>query len=201
MPVTVDLHAKEYSAKSFVVRGNTKIYKEKLKEIGGKYNSRLKDDESEDGISPGWIFPKNKLPQFNNFLNTFQQSVETFPPDEITCSGCKELNKKMDELNRKMQKILDFHEENEKMRKQMMSGTSNMCSNIMKNFFGGPMNISPENDNQIPLSSIEDNINTMDFRDKLNFPPNQNYHKMVPPSVSIIEEIIEEDEPSAILFN
>lgn len=39
----------DYSDKSFVVYGDTKIYKEKLKEMGGKYNPNLL-------VGCGWIF-------------------------------------------------------------------------------------------------------------------------------------------------
>jgi len=56
-PSTNVLTIIEYSEKSFVVFGTkTKEIKEKLKELGGKYNPSLKH---QDGSSfPGWIFSK-----------------------------------------------------------------------------------------------------------------------------------------------
>ena len=44
----------EYSAKSVAVIGDTKTHKDTLKELGGKWNSRLK-------CGPGWIYPKTKV--------------------------------------------------------------------------------------------------------------------------------------------
>ena len=41
---------KKYSDKSIAVYGDTKIYKDKLKALGGKWNANLRD-------GPGWIFP------------------------------------------------------------------------------------------------------------------------------------------------
>ncbi len=40
----------DYTEKTFIVQGNTKDYKDKLKEIGGKWN----------GIKKFWIFPNSK---------------------------------------------------------------------------------------------------------------------------------------------
>lgn len=42
-----------YTAKSFIVIGNTQPHKETLKALGGKYNAKLK-------AGAGWIFPTNK---------------------------------------------------------------------------------------------------------------------------------------------
>lgn len=41
----------QYSDYSIAVMGDTKPHKDKLKELGGKYNGKLK-------TGPGWIFPK-----------------------------------------------------------------------------------------------------------------------------------------------
>ena len=50
MPKT-DIFIEDYSAKSFVVLGNTIIYKEDIKQLGGKFNKNL------SGNRVGWIFP------------------------------------------------------------------------------------------------------------------------------------------------
>jgi hypothetical protein len=44
----------DYSDKAIAVIGDTKAIKDKLKELGGKFNFRL-------SCGPGWIFPKTKL--------------------------------------------------------------------------------------------------------------------------------------------
>ena len=43
----------DYSEKSIVLTGNTKPYKEEIKSLGGRWNSRLKDG---DETMMGWIF-------------------------------------------------------------------------------------------------------------------------------------------------
>jgi len=53
-----------YSDKSFVIRGEeTKEYKDKLKELGGKWNSNLKD-------GGGWIFSNNNKNKVQDWVNT-----------------------------------------------------------------------------------------------------------------------------------
>ena len=44
-----ELIIEDYSEKSFVIKNSSKILKEELKFVGGKWNSRLK-------TGPGWIF-------------------------------------------------------------------------------------------------------------------------------------------------
>jgi hypothetical protein len=41
-----------YSEKSFILVGDTKQFKEQIKNIGGKWNSKLKNNHK------GWIFSK-----------------------------------------------------------------------------------------------------------------------------------------------
>jgi len=56
-----NLNITSYSEKSFVIRGDTKIYKEKIKELGGKWNRNLKG-------GPGWIFSNNKRTIIDNWI-------------------------------------------------------------------------------------------------------------------------------------
>jgi len=58
----VPLSLWEYSEKSFVIRGDTKKYKDTLKELGGKWNSNLKD-------GAGWIFPNTKRNDVDEWLS------------------------------------------------------------------------------------------------------------------------------------
>jgi len=55
----------EYSEKSFVVFGDTKPYKDSLKALGGKFNSKLKIEGEE---TPGWIFSKKQSEKVQKFL-------------------------------------------------------------------------------------------------------------------------------------
>lgn len=52
----------EYSEKSIAVIGDTKPIKDKLKELGGKFNFRL-------SCGAGWIFPKTKLTELEAVFN------------------------------------------------------------------------------------------------------------------------------------
>lgn len=51
-----EVYIHDYSEKSFAVFGNTKPIKDRLKEIGGKFNPRLHPFGAERDV-PGWIFP------------------------------------------------------------------------------------------------------------------------------------------------
>ena len=206
-----DIYIQEYTPKSLVIRGNTKAYKEELKKLGGKYNSRLKDIDSSSGVSPGWIFSKAKANLINNFLTTGQVLEEDEYPEEIqmteqvtkmreikatpvqvekssivnhtkndSCSHCQELRKEIAELNQKMDKILNFFDKSEQLRKNMMTGAGNM----MKNIFGATAEMMNDCTNEI-------------YKEMDPFPrPQVGRIMRPPPSVSVIED----DCPTAILF-
>ena len=59
---TGEIYIEEYSDKALVVRGDTKPVKVTLKEIGGKFNPKLKG-------GPGWIFSKKKETDVKEALN------------------------------------------------------------------------------------------------------------------------------------
>lgn len=63
-----DISIEQYSERSIVVYGDTRKYKEDLKKLGGKYNSRLNG-------KPGWIFPKTKEGDVNRFINGGERLV------------------------------------------------------------------------------------------------------------------------------
>ena len=59
--VTITIIIQEYSPKSFVVRGDTKPFKDELKNMGGRWNTHLT-------VGAGWIFSnehKSKVEQPN----------------------------------------------------------------------------------------------------------------------------------------
>lgn len=55
----------EYGEKSFVVIGDTRPVKDKLKELGGRFNSGLK-------CGPGWIFKVEQLNNIKQWLTNVQ---------------------------------------------------------------------------------------------------------------------------------
>ena len=70
MSAITNINIETYSERAIVVRGNTEDHKEQLKALGGKWNSRLKD-------GPGWIFPKTKKQEIENWIATRQLPVGT----------------------------------------------------------------------------------------------------------------------------
>lgn len=62
----------DYSEKSIAVFGNTIAIKDKLKEMGGKYNANLKKDKNVDIKEPGWIFIKSKKDEVSKFIEEIQ---------------------------------------------------------------------------------------------------------------------------------
>jgi hypothetical protein len=58
-----DITIEDYSEKAIVVRGETRPHKDKIKELGGTWNAKLRD-------GPGWIFPKTKRSAILQWLST-----------------------------------------------------------------------------------------------------------------------------------
>lgn len=58
-----DLTVEDYSEKAIVVRGDTKSHASSLKNLGGKWNSRLRD-------GPGWIFSKKVEDKVHSYVQT-----------------------------------------------------------------------------------------------------------------------------------
>jgi hypothetical protein len=56
----------EYSEKAIAVFGNTKPIKDKLKELGGRFNPFLIDNGKK---CAGWVFAKSKRPELTQMLN------------------------------------------------------------------------------------------------------------------------------------
>ena len=62
-----EIYIENYTEKSFVVLGDTRPHKENIKKLGGKWNSRLKDNKM------GWIFPMSKKDYVEKYINDFKQ--------------------------------------------------------------------------------------------------------------------------------
>lgn len=62
-----------YSDKSFVITGNTKEHKDTLKDLGGKWNSKLT-------CGSGWIFSLTKKKEVEEWLQKNQQNTSSSSP-------------------------------------------------------------------------------------------------------------------------
>jgi hypothetical protein len=61
------VYIEDYTAKSFVVRGETREHKDSLKSLGGKWNSALTDRESGDKFG-AWLFWNEKRNDIQKWL-------------------------------------------------------------------------------------------------------------------------------------
>lgn len=61
------IYIEDYSAKSFVVRGETRDYKDALKSMGGKWNSRLTDKTTGDKFG-AWLFWSDKRAELDTWI-------------------------------------------------------------------------------------------------------------------------------------
>jgi hypothetical protein len=98
---------KDYSTYSFVVFGDTKIHKDKLKELGGKYNGKL-------SVGPGWIFSLDKKDKIQEWYDGLKSSPIIDPRDEIIAKLKKE-----NELLKK--EIMELREENQELQEALSS--------------------------------------------------------------------------------
>ena len=99
------INIKDYSAYSFVVFGDTKIHKDKLKELGGKYNGKL-------SVGPGWVFSLDKKDKVQEWYDGLNLSSD--PRDEIIAQLKKE-----NEMLKK--EIIDLREENQELQEALSS--------------------------------------------------------------------------------
>jgi hypothetical protein len=96
---------KDYSAYSFVVFGDTKIHKDKLKELGGKYNGKL-------SVGPGWVFSLDKKDKVQEWYDGLKSSSD--PRDEIIAQ-LKEENEML------KKEIVELREENQELQEALSS--------------------------------------------------------------------------------
>lgn len=69
------IYIEDYSAKSFVVRGETRDYKDVLKSMGGKWNSRLTDKTTGDKFG-AWLFWSDKREELDTWIANGCRSAE-----------------------------------------------------------------------------------------------------------------------------
>jgi len=103
----------EYTSKSFIVLGNdTKLIKENLKNMGGKWNSNLKDENG--GKFGAWIFSNKRLQEVEEFLSSepFITPKTTpkrllSPPKIISKKKYQDYSKRIENLELKVNELFD----------------------------------------------------------------------------------------------
>ena len=71
----------EYTEKSIVVCGDTKLYKDKLKAMGGKWNANFTNKTTGEKFG-GWMFPKTKLDIVKTGLYLVKRPDTPMPSEE-----------------------------------------------------------------------------------------------------------------------
>jgi hypothetical protein len=109
----------EYSDRSIAVYGDTKEYKDKLKELGGKFNSNLRE-------GAGWIFPKTKESAVREFVRTGAVStpVRAIAPKPVP-QAPRKADKTLEDDIMSHIKTLDFQQ-----RVAFMAKISTMCTEL-----------------------------------------------------------------------
>jgi hypothetical protein len=110
----------EYSDRSIAVYGDTKEYKDKLKELGGKFNSNLRE-------GAGWIFPKMKESAVREFVRTGAVStpVRAVVAPKPVPQAPKKADKTLEHDIMSHIKTLDFQQ-----RVAFMAKISTMCAEL-----------------------------------------------------------------------
>jgi len=72
----------DYTDKSFVVVGDTKNIKDRLKELGGRYNPNLTHPETKERLS-AWIFSKKQKEKVESFISNPEKSHSNGNKDPI----------------------------------------------------------------------------------------------------------------------
>ena len=111
-----EIYVESYTEKSFVVLGNTKPHKDNIKKLGGKWNSKLRDNKM------GWIFPISKKQSVEEYINDFQKTgkikqiqgmSQNFQNTDLT-----EILKRLEKLEMEVKQLRKEKEENENEEKK-----------------------------------------------------------------------------------
>jgi hypothetical protein len=126
----------QYSEKAIAVLGDSRKYKEQLKNIGGKYNPNL---TYEGKRQPGWIFPKKMIGSVKPIIN-FRMDK----PD-ISITG-RSFPKNKDIYIENAQKILKFL-----ARRDKINSLSDMDSDLYYDIFGESFGFYSLNDSRLSV--------------------------------------------------
>lgn len=88
--------------KSVILYGNTKPFKEEIKKLGFRFNSYL----SVGGEKvPGWFYPRSKIKNMDNFINSFPFEVSLIDEDSNTEEVPNKNSKETKKPTSKTQKV------------------------------------------------------------------------------------------------
>ena len=97
----LSIKIEDYSENSFVLQGDdTKKYKDKIKELGGKWNSNLK-------IGAGWIFNIKNKSAVKEWMQTFENNVVE-PVQTFATKTQSNYENKVENKDEDIEKIFDL---------------------------------------------------------------------------------------------
>lgn len=73
----------EYTEKSIVVCGDTKLHKDKLKAMGGKWNANFTNKKTGEKFG-AWMFPKIKMDIVKNWQLSLSKRPDTPMPSPVS---------------------------------------------------------------------------------------------------------------------
>lgn len=82
----MSIYIEDYTAKSFVVRGDTKPHKDKIMQLGGKWVNNLTDKKKDEKFG-AWIFWSAKRDEVSNMIKELSNPL---PPPKLTRSTAGE---------------------------------------------------------------------------------------------------------------
>lgn len=97
------IYIQDYSLKTFIVRGETKEYKNSLKTLGGKWNPMLTDKETGQKFG-GWIFFSEKRSEIEEWIKNCRKDTFTSSKAEVSCESSK-----IDKIYNMLEAICKFH--------------------------------------------------------------------------------------------
>ena len=114
-----NIYIENYSEKSFVVRGETREYKNSLKSLGGKWNSRLTDKDSGD-VFGAWMFWNGKRKDVENWFKKgctelennqteYKQQISTNNSNRQLTVNFQRLESKVDNLTKLLEQLCSTH--------------------------------------------------------------------------------------------
>ena len=96
------LSIREYSSKSFVIIGDSREFKDQIKALGGKWNTKLIID---DNLSSGWIFPNCLREDVNKWFISGEIKSNLQNNSKTEESSLRE---ELDQIKRKLDNILSL---------------------------------------------------------------------------------------------
>ena len=117
-----ELYIENYSQKSFVVRGNTVPFKNDLKKLGGKWNSRLTDKKNGEKFG-AWLFWSDKKKDIEEWLKNGCDKIVSNNYSEDMFELINKLQKEVELLEKRinvLEKNESIEEECEKPMKRLL---------------------------------------------------------------------------------